>query len=118
VTTPDKEHTMALTTILYPVRDLAGATKVFSAFLGTAPTTDTPYYVGFSVDGQEIGLDPNGELVGPVAYREVDDITKALTALVEAGATERQSPRDVGGGKLIATVTDGDGNVIGVIQPA
>ena len=57
------------------------------------------------------------EQVGPVAYREVDDITKAVAALVEAGARERPGPRDVGGGKLVATVTDPDGNVIGVLQP-
>ena len=67
------------------------------------------------VDGQEIGLDPHGEQL--VAYREVSDVTKALAELVEAGATERQSPRDVGGGKLIATAADPDGNVIGLIQP-
>ena len=52
---------MSLSTIVYPVRDLAGAKAVFTAFLGTPPATDTPYYVGFTVDGQEIGLDPHGE---------------------------------------------------------
>ena len=105
---------MSLSTIVYPVRDLAGAKAVFTAFLGTPPTTDTPYYVGFTVDGQEIGLDPHGEEL--VAYREVPDVAKALAEIVEAGATERQSPRDVGGGKLIATAADPDGNVIGLIQ--
>ena len=108
---------MTLSTIVYPVRDLVAAKAVFTAFLGTPPTTDAPYYVGFTVDGQEIGLDPHGELVGPVAFREVPDVAKVVAGLVEAGATERQSPRDVGGGKLVATVTDPDGNVIGLIQP-
>jgi hypothetical protein len=31
-------------------------------------------------------------------------------------SAERQAIRDVGGGKLIATVEDVDGNVIGLIQ--
>jgi catechol 2,3-dioxygenase-like lactoylglutathione lyase family enzyme len=106
---------MTLSTIVYPVRDLASAKVVFTAFLGTPPTSDTPYYVGYSVDGQQIGLDPRGEHV--IAYREVPDVAKAVAELVEAGATGRQSPRDVGGGKLVATVADADGNVIGFIQP-
>jgi predicted enzyme related to lactoylglutathione lyase len=111
---------MTITTIVYPVRDLAGATAVFAAFLGVPPTTDTPYYVGFSLDGQEIGLDPHGfdhGMTGAINYRDVDDVAKAVAGLVEAGATELSGPRDVGGGKLIATVADADGNVLGLIQP-
>jgi len=30
----------------------------------------------------------------------------------------RQEVKDIGGGKLIASLTDADGNVIGLIQPA
>lgn len=111
---------MAITTIVYPVRELASATAVFTAFLGVQPTTDTPYYVGFSFDGQEVGLDPHGfdhGMTGPINYVDVDDVTKAVAALVEAGATELSGPRDVGGGKLIATVADADGNVLGLVQP-
>jgi predicted enzyme related to lactoylglutathione lyase len=36
--------------------------------------------------------------------------------VVEAGGSEQQPVRDVGGGKLIATANDADGNVIGLIQ--
>ncbi|SDY34817.1 hypothetical protein SAMN05661080_03161 [Modestobacter sp. DSM 44400] len=38
------------------------------------------------------------------------------TVLVAAGATPGQPVRDVGGGKLIATVTDADGDVLGLLQ--
>jgi hypothetical protein len=41
-----------------------------------------------------------------------------LKALLEAGAVEQQGVRDVGGGKLTASVRDADGNVIGLLQPA
>jgi predicted enzyme related to lactoylglutathione lyase len=33
-----------------------------------------------------------------------------------AGAAVNDAPRDVGGGRLVATVTDADGNVLGLLQ--
>ena len=110
-----------VTTIIFPVKDLERAKAMFSALLGTAPAQDAPYYVGFQVSGQDIGLDPNGHakgMTGPVAYVNVDDINVTIDALVAAGASPQQAVTDVGGGKLIATVTDIDGNVIGLMQPA
>ena len=38
------------------------------------------------------------------------------TVLHPAGATVKDPARDVGGGRLVATVTDPDGNVLGLIQ--
>ena len=54
-------------------------------------------------------------MTGPVCFWHVDDITKSLKALLDAGAEAQQEVRDVGGGKLIASVKDADGNVIGLI---
>lgn len=82
---------------------------------------DEAYYVGFSIGGQDIGLDPNGHsqgMTGPVGYRHVDDIRESLKSLLSAGAEAHQEVKDVGGGKLIASVKDADGNVIGLIQSA
>ncbi len=112
--------TSGINTVIYPVRDLARAKELFS-LLGGQPVADAPYYVGFNVDGQDIGLDPNGHaqgMTGPLAYWHVDDIRKSLEALLGAGAQAQQDVRDVGGGKLIASVKDPDGNVIGLIQEA
>jgi predicted enzyme related to lactoylglutathione lyase len=106
-------------TVIYPVTDLEKAKAIFSAILGK-PMMDQPYYVGWSIDGQDIGLDPNGHakgMTGPVPYVHVDDIKSSLAAIVEAGATLKQHVMDVGGGRLIAWVTDVDGNAIGVLQP-
>jgi predicted enzyme related to lactoylglutathione lyase len=106
-------------TIIYPVSDLAGAKKLFSALLGAEPLVDQPYYVGWKVGGEDIGLDPNGHkagLTGPLAYYHVDDIKASLHSLVETGAQILQDVRDVGGGKLTASVKDADGNSIGLIQ--
>ena len=80
---------------------------------------DELFYVGFSVDGEDVGLDPNGHskgMIGPVGYGHVDDINESLRALLEAGAEAQQPISDVGGGKLVATVKDPDGNVIGLLH--
>ena len=53
-------------------------------------------------------------MTGPVGYWHVDDIAEAPKALLGAGATTQQAVKDVGGGKLIASVNDADGNVIGL----
>jgi predicted enzyme related to lactoylglutathione lyase len=113
--------TSGLMTIVYPVRDAAKGKAMFAALLGAEPHTDQPYYVGFSVAGQEVGLDPNGHaqgLTGPVPYWHVEDIEARLTQLRDAGAEIQQAATDVGEGKLVARVTDADGNVIGLIQEA
>jgi predicted enzyme related to lactoylglutathione lyase len=77
---------------------------------------DAPYYVGFKVEGQDIGLDPNGHKHGMTAYYDVDDIKTTLQALLDAGATLVEDVKDVGRGKLIAAVKDADGNIIGITQ--
>jgi predicted enzyme related to lactoylglutathione lyase len=104
---------------VYPVKDLAQATALYRTLLGVEPYADAPYYVGFRVGDQEIGLDPGGHgkgLTAPIGYYTVDDIRKSLDELQAAGAQVRQEPTDVGGGKLIASVVDADGNVTGLVQ--
>lgn len=111
--------TSGLKTIIYPVRDLARAKQLYSALLGVEPYADEAYYVGFRVGDQELGLDPNGHsqgLTGPIGYWEVDDVRESLLRLLDAGAEALQATRDVGGGKLIASVKDADGNITGLTQ--
>jgi predicted enzyme related to lactoylglutathione lyase len=82
---------------------------------------DEAYYVGFRVGDQDSGLDPHGHdkgMTGPLSYWHVDDITASLNLLLDAGAEVRQPIQDVGGGKLTASVSDADDNIIGLIQPA
>jgi predicted enzyme related to lactoylglutathione lyase len=113
--------TSSVKTIIYPVKDLAKTKALFNELLGTKPSMDEPYYVGYRVDDQDIGLDPNGHakgMSGPVCYWNVDDIRQSLKALLDAGAVLAQEVMDVGGGKLVAFVKDADGNDIGLLQPA
>ena len=106
-------------TIIYPVQDLAAAKALYGSLLGVKPYMDEAWYVGYRVGDQEIGLDPNAGAQGltmPVGYHQVDDIQARLKSLVAGGAQVLQDTRDVGGGKLIATARDADGNIIGLIQ--
>ncbi|MEU8977398.1 VOC family protein [Streptomyces sp. NPDC048309] len=111
--------TAGLNTIIYPVKDVTQAKALFGALLGVEPYADEPYYVGFKDAGQDVGLDPNGHakgMTGPVPYWHVADIRGTLAALLDAGAETLQDVQDVGGGKLIASVKDADGNLIGLTQ--
>ena len=103
-------------TIVYPVKDLAKAKAQFRELLGVEPYADTPYYVGFKVGNQDIGLDPQGHQAGMTAYYQVSDIKGSLQKLLDAGAESVQEINDVGGGRLIASVKDADGNIIGLFQ--
>jgi predicted enzyme related to lactoylglutathione lyase len=111
--------TQGIQTVLHPVSDLDAAKKVYAALLGVPPQSDSPYYVGFDAAGQQIGLVPGGGpqgMTSPVAYWHVADIEAKLSEVTAAGATMQESPHDVGGGRLVASFTDPDGNVLGLIQ--
>jgi predicted enzyme related to lactoylglutathione lyase len=111
--------TAGIRTVIYPVKDLDAAKAAFTAVIGAAPDVDSPYYVGWAVDGQDIGLDPNGHaqgLTGPVPYFHVADLEAALAALLESGAAQLQPVREVGGGRRIASVTTTEGNQVGLLQ--
>ena len=111
--------TEGIKTVLHPVSDLAAAKAVYTALLGIPPQADSSYYVGYEVAGQQIGLVPGGAAQGmgsPVAYWQVPDIEAKLAEVTAAGAAVKEPPRDVGGGRLVATFTDPDGNVLGLLQ--
>lgn len=103
-------------TIIYPVKDLAQAKTLYSKLLGVAPYVDEPYYVGFRLGDQQVGLDPHGHREGMTGYWHVDDIQETLQRLRDAGAELQEEIKDVGGGRLIASVKDADGNIIGLRQ--
>jgi predicted enzyme related to lactoylglutathione lyase len=111
--------TEGIKTVLHPVSDLAKAKPVYAALLGVPPSADADYYVGFDAAGQHIGLVPGGGpqgMTSPVAYWHVPDIEAKLAEVTAAGGTLKDPVRDVGGGRLVATFTDPDGNVLGLLQ--
>ena len=111
--------TQGIKTVLHPVSDLAAAKAVYTALLGIAPQADSSYYVGYDAEGQHIGLVPGGGpqgMTSPVAYWHVADIEAKLAEVAAAGASVKDPAHDVGGGRMVAAVTDPDGNVLGLIQ--
>jgi predicted enzyme related to lactoylglutathione lyase len=111
--------TEGIKTVLHPISDPEKAKALYTALLGQPPQTDGPYYIGFDVAGQHIGLLPGGGpqgLTSPVACWSVSDIETKVAEITAAGATVKEPASDVGGGRLVATVTDPDGNVLGLIQ--
>ena len=111
--------TQGIETVLHLGPGLATAKAVYAALLGVPPQTDESYYVGFEAAGQHIGLVPGGEAQGrtsPVAYWHVPDIEAKAAEVTAAGATVKEPAHDVGGGRLVATVADPDGNVFGLFQ--
>jgi predicted enzyme related to lactoylglutathione lyase len=111
--------TQGIKVVLHPVSDLEQAKALYAALLGAAPTADSSYYVGFDAGGEHIGLVPGGgpqKYASPVAFWEVADIEAKLAEVTAAGATVSEPAHDVGGGRLVATVTDSDGNMLGLLQ--
>jgi len=111
--------TKGIKVVLHPVTDLEKSKAMYGALLGIAPQADSSYYVGFEAAGQHIGLVPGGGpqgMTSPVTFWEVADIEAKLAEVTAAGATLNEAAHDVGGGRLVATVTDPDGNVLGLLQ--
>jgi predicted enzyme related to lactoylglutathione lyase len=103
-------------TVLYPVKDMTQSKTVFQKLLGVEPYADQPYYIGFKVGDQDIGLVPGNPETGVTAFYHVDDIKNSLQILVDAGAKIIQDVKNVGGGRLIASARDTNNNIIGLIQ--
>jgi predicted enzyme related to lactoylglutathione lyase len=102
--------------ILYPVKDINQSKTLFRKFLGVDPYADQPYYVGFKINDQDIGLVPNNTEGGVAAFYNVNDIKNSLQILLDAGALIIQDIKNVGEERLIASVKDKDGNIIGLVQ--
>ena len=113
--------TQGIKTFIYPFKDAARPKSFYSKLLGIEPHCNEPYYVGFKVDDQEIGLIPNGHnagLTAPLGYVHVAAIQNTFQSLLDSGAKIEQEVKNVGGGRLVASVKDADGNVIGLLQSA
>ena len=113
----------SLRTCIYQVYDLALAKEFYSQALGKDPYFDEPFYVGFNVDGHELGLDPDVSKRPPggsgvIGYWRVEDINAAWQHLTTIGATSIELPHSVGVDLQTSIVADPFGNYIGLIQGA
>ena len=109
-----------LRTAKYITPNIEKGKEWYSKVLGFPPYFDEPFYVGFNVEGFELGLVPDGEpscssCEGVVAYWGVDDIDAVYKKLLSLGAKEHTPVTGVGGDLKIASVFDPFGNIFGII---
>ena len=111
---------LGLRTTAYIVKDLAQAKAWYTKAFKTEPYFDESFYVGFNIQGYELGLLPEGNetnLKGEnvLSYWGVEDIQKELERLIELGATIHEKPINVCGELLVCSVKDPWSNIIGLI---
>lgn len=111
-----------LRTVVYHVTDLQKAKEWYVTITGITPYFDEPFYIGFDINGCELGLDPDMSNIvtgnNTVAYWAVDGIENCVATLVEQGAVILAAVTEVGGGVKVATVKDLWGNAVGLIEGA
>lgn len=111
-----------LRTAIYHVADLQAAKDWYIKATGIQPYFDEPFYVGFDINGCELGLDPDMSGITPgnqsVCYWSVDDSDAAVKQFTGIGAKIIQPKTNVGGPINVAIVADPLGNHIGLIEGA
>ena len=111
-----------LRTVVYHVADLQKAKAWYTKITGIEPYFDMPFYVGFDINGGELGLDPDmtGVTAGnhSFAYWSVDGIENCVASLIADGAVLVDDVNEVGGGVKVAVVNDPWGNAVGLIEGA
>ena len=111
-----------LRTVIYKVADLDTAKQWYTNITGVQPYFDQPFYVGFDINGCELGLDPDmtGTIPGnnSVAYWAVDGLDACVDKLIANGGILVQPLTNVGGTIFVATVKDPFGNHVGLIEGA
>ena len=111
---------LGLRTTIYKVSDLNKAKDWYSKALQIAPYFDEPFYIGFNVQGYELGLLPEESPETPKAdsvltYWGVEDIVSEYKRLTDLGAKEHEAPNNVGGELMVATLYDPWENIFGII---
>jgi predicted enzyme related to lactoylglutathione lyase len=110
-----------LRTAIYKVSSLADAKEWYSKVFDTQPYFDEVFYVGFDIQGYELGLVPDDDepnvkkSTNVVVYWGVDSIQEEFDRLLVLGATVFENPENVGDGVMVATVKDPWQNVLGII---
>src|SRR4051812_40642009 len=109
-----------LRTAIFKVSDLDKAKAWYSEVLGFAPYFDEPFYVGYSVGGFELGLDPDMTDVARgnnhIAYWGVENAEAACSRLSALDIEPHEPIQEVGGGIKVATFKDPFGNIFGLIE--
>ena len=108
-----------LRSVMYEVYDLNKAKEWYSKVLEIEPAFDQPDDVIYFIGGDRMVLHHadhplHGGGSGTVAYWAVSNFKDKLQKLLDNGASEYGTVRDMGNGILLATVRDPFGNIIGI----
>jgi lactoylglutathione lyase len=115
-----KNPFLGLRTCIFKVSNIIEAKEWYSTAFNCKPYFDEAFYVGFNIQGFELGLQP-AEIpnIFPaenvLCYWGVEDIASTYNHLLDIGATEHEAPQHVGGDIVVASVRDPWSNVIGII---
>lgn len=109
---------LGLRTIIYPSPRLTDSKAWFTQLLGIEPYFDEGFYVGYSFNGYELALNPDGDPArDPVTNWSVANADETLARLLDAGAAVNTPVRDVGGDIRVAIVgLPHDGGLRGIIE--
>ncbi|MFT6334000.1 MAG: lactoylglutathione lyase [Halioglobus sp.] len=110
-----------LRTTIYRVSDMKAAKDWYSKAFNTEPYFDEAFYIGFNIDGYELGLHPEEEgesglkLPSVISYWATDNVKGDYDKLITLGAKPYEEPKNVGGELMVASVYDPWGNLVGLI---
>jgi predicted enzyme related to lactoylglutathione lyase len=111
-----------LRTVIYHTNEIEAAKQWYTKATGIEPYFAEPFYVGFDINGYELGLDPDNSNFtkgnNSISYWEVDNVESASAELISIGAKLIQPKTNVGGTIEVAIVEDPFGNRIGLIEGA
>jgi uncharacterized protein YndB with AHSA1/START domain/predicted enzyme related to lactoylglutathione lyase len=109
-----------LRTLKLEAQDLAAAKRFYTGALGKDPYFDQPFYVGFEIEGYELGITPaESATAGPgqtSTYLAVNDVDAEMGRWLGLGCTEHEAATDVGDGIRVGAVRDPFGNAVGFIR--
>jgi len=109
---------LGLRTTIYPAPRLADSKAWFTHVLGIDPYFDEDFYVGYSVNGYELVLNPHADPErGPITYWGVANVDETLARLIEAGTTVDSPVQEVGGAIRVAIVRlPHENGLLGIIE--
>lgn len=106
--------------VIYHAVNLNEAKEWYKKVTGIEPYFDEPFYVGFDINGFELGLDPDMNNVqtgnNAVTYWAVNEIENVVEKIKNLGAQIDSPVTNVGGGIKAAIVRDPFNNYIGLIE--
>jgi len=106
-----------IATVIFPTSNLEESKTWWTKALGMSPYMDQPSYVGYNVNGYELGLNPEADSgSGPVAYFRVESIVASLAHFVGEGCSVVSDVSDVGDGVKLAALKNPEGCVFGLIE--